>query len=162
MDFVSILGGIIMLAFVLHEVQCVVQACIYALDWPSEVSVKLTPTGLVAAKGKPLTLRARLNMAGYRAAEASLFCHEVHSYRMRQPVVFRAIPSMAFGAFVFLVGYFVGQSVDLAAPLSVCAAAMAFASSQTRSLVRFHANRVDTDAKLHALFKSLASTQVNS
>jgi hypothetical protein len=147
------LGGLIVLGFVLHEVQGAVQALIFAWDWPSEIAIRRTANGLVAVRDKPLDWRARLTMAGYRMAQGSLFCHEVHSYRMRRAPMFRTIPSMAFGALVFLVSYAMGQSIELSSSLAVCTAAAAFLSSQTRSFMQFHQSRSTEDAQLHALLK---------
>jgi hypothetical protein len=153
---VSQLGGLVLLAIVLYEVQSAIRAVIFAIDWPADVRIARTSQGITRSTGAPLTRRQRVAIALYRLAYDSLFLHEIHSLRVMTPAAFRTVPSIAFGAVVMVSALgFAGLTLGVSANLGICAASVMFVSSQARSFAKFHAMRSAQSKELKVLFESL-------
>jgi hypothetical protein len=157
MFVVSVIGGLVLLALVLYEVQNAVKAVIFALEWPSELRVTRTDAGYLSSKEGPLSKKTRAVMALYRLAYDSLLLHEVHSFRMKQPPLFKTIPSFAFGGIVMTGAYLVGLPVGLAVNFGLCATAVLFSSGQAKSFSKFYARRAQDNEQLMALYKGMQS-----
>ena len=152
-------SGLLLLALVLYEVQNVVKAIFFAIDWPDDVLIESSKDGLWRKAVKaPLSVRSRIRMAWYRTAYCSAFLHGLHSRRMKQAPAFKVGPSVMFGAIVGSMGALLGgMSGSDAGSLAVISSAVIFVSSQTRSVLEFHALRTVSDELLEELIKGRTS-----